>query len=127
MAQVDPARRRTAAPAPRNTRMADRALRIAQARRGQLRQPRIARDRRHLVAAAGRAGQSTRRMAALTQHQGTEISCCRRELMNGPDESTIDVVRKATRELARKFDYAYWRQKDKRGEYPWEFVKAFAQ
>ena len=47
--------------------------------------------------------------------------------MNGPDESTIDVVRKATRELARKFDYAYWRQKDKCGEYPWEFVKAFAQ
>ena len=47
--------------------------------------------------------------------------------MNGPDESTIDVVRKATRELARNFDYAYWRQKDKRGEYPWEFVKAFAQ
>ena len=47
--------------------------------------------------------------------------------MSGPDESTIDVVRKATRELARSFDYAYWRQKDKRGEYPWEFVKAFAQ
>ena len=47
--------------------------------------------------------------------------------MNGPDESTIDVVRKATRELARNFDYAYWREKDKRGEYPWEFVNAFAQ
>ena len=47
--------------------------------------------------------------------------------MNATEESTIDVVRKATRELARKFDYAYWRQKDKRGEYPWEFVKAFAE
>ena len=47
--------------------------------------------------------------------------------MSRPDESTIDVVRKATRELARNFDYAYWREKDKRGEYPWEFVKAFAQ
>ena len=47
--------------------------------------------------------------------------------MNATEESTIDVVRKATRELARNFDYAYWRQKDKRGEYPWEFVKAFAQ
>ena len=47
--------------------------------------------------------------------------------MSDPDESTIDVVRKATRELARNFDYAYWRQKDKRGEYPWEFVNAFAQ
>ena len=47
--------------------------------------------------------------------------------MSRPDESTIDVVRKATRELARNFDYAYWRKKDKLGEYPWEFVKAFAQ
>ena len=47
--------------------------------------------------------------------------------MSGPDESTIDIVRKTTRELARKFDYAYWRHKDKRGEYPWEFVNAFAQ
>ena len=47
--------------------------------------------------------------------------------MSGPDESTIDIVRKTTRELAGKFDYAYWRQKDKLGEYPWEFVKAFAQ
>ena len=47
--------------------------------------------------------------------------------MSNPDESPIDVVRKATRELARNFDYAYWRQKDKRGEYPWEFVKAFAR
>jgi alkylation response protein AidB-like acyl-CoA dehydrogenase len=47
--------------------------------------------------------------------------------MSGPDESTIDVVRKATRELARKFGYGYWREKDKLGEYPWEFVKAFAR
>ena len=36
--------------------------------------------------------------------------------MSDSDESTIDVVRKATGELARKFGYAYWRQKDKRGE-----------
>ena len=43
------------------------------------------------------------------------------------DESTIDVVRKATGELARKFGYGYWRDKDKRGEYPWEFVNAFAE
>ena len=47
--------------------------------------------------------------------------------MSDLDESTIDVVRTATRELAGKFDYTYWREKDKRGEYPWEFVKAFAQ
>ena len=42
------------------------------------------------------------------------------------DETTVDVVRKATRELARRFDLEYWREKDKKGEYPWEFVKAFA-
>ena len=47
--------------------------------------------------------------------------------MSDLDESTIDVVRKATRELARKFDYAYWRDKDKRGDYPWKFVNAFAE
>jgi alkylation response protein AidB-like acyl-CoA dehydrogenase len=47
--------------------------------------------------------------------------------MSVTEESTIDVVRKATRELARNFGYAYWREKDKRGEYPWEFVNAFGQ
>ncbi|OBG28582.1 acyl-CoA dehydrogenase family protein [Mycobacterium sp. 852002-51057_SCH5723018] len=47
--------------------------------------------------------------------------------MSDTIDSTIEVVRKATRELARSFDYAYWRNKDKLGEYPWEFVKAFAQ
>lgn len=46
--------------------------------------------------------------------------------MSEPDESTLDVVRRATRDLARKFDYGYWREKDKNHEYPWEFVKAFA-
>ena len=113
VAQVEPDRRRTAAPSSRSTRIGDLPLRTAQSRRGQLPHPRIARHRRHLVTAAGRAGKGTRRMAARTQHQSIEISCCRRKLMSGPDESTIDVVRKATRELARSFDYAYWRQKDK--------------
>ncbi len=47
--------------------------------------------------------------------------------MTDSDDSTIGVVRKTTRELARKFDYEYWRAKDKLGEYPWEFVKAFAE
>jgi acyl-CoA dehydrogenase len=47
--------------------------------------------------------------------------------MSRPDETTNDVVRKATRELARSFDYAYWREKDKLGEYPWKFVNAFAE
>ncbi len=46
--------------------------------------------------------------------------------MSQPEEGTIEVVRKATRELARKFDYEYWRQKDRDHEYPWDFVKAFA-
>ena len=50
-----------------------------------------------------------------------------RSIDERPDESTIDVVRKATRELARSFGYEYWREKDKLGEYPWEFVKAFAE
>lgn len=44
-----------------------------------------------------------------------------------PEESTVEVVRKASRDLARKFDYEYWRQKDKDHEYPWDFVKAFAE
>jgi alkylation response protein AidB-like acyl-CoA dehydrogenase len=39
----------------------------------------------------------------------------------------IDLVRKSSRELARKFGLDYWRQKDKDHEYPWEFVKAFAE
>jgi len=43
------------------------------------------------------------------------------------EDGTVDVVRKATRELARSFDYGYWRRKDKFGEYPWEFVTAFAE
>jgi acyl-CoA dehydrogenase len=51
----------------------------------------------------------------------------RRSLLGSPDETSIDVVRKATRELARKFGYRYWRQKDELGEYPWEFVTAFAR
>jgi acyl-CoA dehydrogenase len=42
------------------------------------------------------------------------------------DASDLELIRKTTRELARKFDLEYWRQKDKKGEYPWEFVQAFA-
>lgn len=47
-------------------------------------------------------------------------------MMSATEESRIEVVRKATRELARKFDYEYWLDKDRKHEYPWEFVKAFA-
>ena len=41
-------------------------------------------------------------------------------------ESNIEVVRQATRELARKFDNDYWLDKDRKHEYPWDFIKAFA-
>jgi acyl-CoA dehydrogenase len=43
------------------------------------------------------------------------------------DASDLELIRKTTRELARKFDLEYWRHKDKKGEYPWEFVHAFAE
>ena len=46
--------------------------------------------------------------------------------MTSTDERDLDLVRKSARELARRFDLGYWREKDKKGEYPWEFVKAFA-
>lgn len=43
------------------------------------------------------------------------------------DQSDLELVRKSSRELARRFDLDYWRQKDKKKEYPWEFVGAFAE
>lgn len=42
------------------------------------------------------------------------------------DEGNLDLVRESARDLASRFDLDYWRDKDKRGEYPAEFVKAFA-
>ncbi|MCZ4498357.1 MAG: acyl-CoA dehydrogenase [Marmoricola sp.] len=42
------------------------------------------------------------------------------------EDNNIDLIRKTVREIARKFDYDYWRDKDKTATYPWEFVKAFA-
>jgi acyl-CoA dehydrogenase len=41
-------------------------------------------------------------------------------------ENNIDIVRAATRELARKFDNDYWLDKDRKHEYPWDFIKVFA-
>jgi acyl-CoA dehydrogenase len=41
-------------------------------------------------------------------------------------ESNVEIVRNATRELARKFDHEYWLHKDENHEYPWDFVNAFA-
>ena len=46
--------------------------------------------------------------------------------MTSTDDRDLDLVRKSARELARRFDLGYWREKDKKGECPWEFVKAFA-
>jgi acyl-CoA dehydrogenase len=46
--------------------------------------------------------------------------------MTTTDDRDLDLVRKSVRELARRFDLGCWREKDKKGEYPWEFVKAFA-
>ena len=74
LAPVDPHRRRTPTPPPRNPRPGDLTLRAPQPRRGELRPPRTARDRRHLDAAAGRTGKGTRRMAARTQHQGARLA-----------------------------------------------------
>ncbi|MCS7050061.1 MAG: acyl-CoA/acyl-ACP dehydrogenase [Thermomicrobium sp.] len=42
----------------------------------------------------------------------------------GSDE--LNQVRSAARELAQSFTLEYWREKDRTGEYPWEFVQAFA-
>jgi acyl-CoA dehydrogenase len=48
--------------------------------------------------------------------------------MTSTDDRDRDLalVRKSVRELARRFDLGYWREKDKHEEYPWEFVRAFA-
>jgi acyl-CoA dehydrogenase len=46
--------------------------------------------------------------------------------MSTTEPTDLELIRDTVRELARKFDWDYWRQKDKDHEYPWEFVKAFA-
>ncbi|MEV7136066.1 acyl-CoA dehydrogenase family protein [Arthrobacter sp. NPDC093128] len=43
------------------------------------------------------------------------------------EKITLDEVRQHSREIARRFDLDYWREKDSKPEYPWEFVKAFAE
>ncbi|MFD2157152.1 acyl-CoA dehydrogenase family protein, partial [Rhodococcus jostii] len=43
-----------------------------------------------------------------------------------PSEADLDLIRKTVRELANRFGLEYWREHDKTGEYPWEFVNAFA-
>jgi alkylation response protein AidB-like acyl-CoA dehydrogenase len=38
-----------------------------------------------------------------------------------------ELIRKEVATLARSFSLEYWRDKDGKAEYPWEFIKAFAQ
>lgn len=42
------------------------------------------------------------------------------------DQNDLELIKKTVGDLARKFDLEYWRDKDSKHEYPWEFVKAFA-
>lgn len=42
------------------------------------------------------------------------------------EQSNIDIVRKAARDLARRFDNEYWLERDLKHEYPWDFIQAFA-
>ena len=42
------------------------------------------------------------------------------------ETSDLELVRESSRNLARKFSLEYWREKDKKAEYPWEFLHAFA-
>lgn len=46
--------------------------------------------------------------------------------MSSTETHDLDLVRKSARDVARRFDLGYWREKDKKAEYPWEFVAAFA-
>jgi len=46
--------------------------------------------------------------------------------MPTPTPNDLELVRKSARDVASRFDLEYWRHKDETGEYPWEFVKAFA-
>jgi acyl-CoA dehydrogenase len=42
------------------------------------------------------------------------------------EKLSLEEIGEHTRQIARSFDLDYWRQKDSKHEYPWEFVKAFA-
>jgi acyl-CoA dehydrogenase len=39
----------------------------------------------------------------------------------------LEMIRSTARTIARSFDLEYWREKDRKAEYPWEFVRAFAE
>jgi acyl-CoA dehydrogenase len=38
--------------------------------------------------------------------------------MTSTDDRDLDLVRRSARELARRFDLGYWREKDKKGSTP---------
>lgn len=42
------------------------------------------------------------------------------------EPADLELIRTSVRDLAGRFDLAYWREKDAAAEYPWEFVRAFA-
>jgi alkylation response protein AidB-like acyl-CoA dehydrogenase len=42
------------------------------------------------------------------------------------DQSELDLIRDSIRRITEEFDLEYWRQKDKKKEYPWDFKDALA-
>jgi alkylation response protein AidB-like acyl-CoA dehydrogenase len=42
------------------------------------------------------------------------------------DQSELDLIRDSIGKIAEEFDLEYWRQKDKKKEYPWDFKDALA-
>ena len=43
------------------------------------------------------------------------------------DQSQLDLIRSSISKIAEDFDLDYWRQKDKKKEYPWDFKDALAE
>lgn len=49
------------------------------------------------------------------------------ELFAQDKQDQLEVIRKEARAVARRFPLEYWYEHDRSGEYPWEFVRAFAE
>ena len=47
--------------------------------------------------------------------------------MTTTEPRDLELIRTTVRQLARKYDWEHWREKDTKHEYPWEFVTAFAE
>ena len=43
------------------------------------------------------------------------------------DQTELNMIRKSARQIADQFGPEYWREHDKKKQYPWDFVKAFAE